>query len=164
MPFSQHSFTLDAETQLKDAGLVAADEAAQVGGSDRVLDFGNVTSGPVVEQVAYTEGDLVIDVTALEVATGDEAYSLVYQLSDDASGNGVGFDGGDTVVNMAVVPMGLIGGLADSTADDDEDLGRVVLRVNNLHKGTLFRFARMFTVVVGTIATGINYTAFLSKV
>ncbi len=164
MPDSQHSFTLDAATQLKDAGLVATSAAAQVGGSDRVLDFGNVTSGPAVEQVAYTEGDLVIDVSAVEFDTGDEVFSIVYQLSDDASANGVGFDGGDVVVNMAVVPMGDVGGLAGSTADDESGAGRVVVRVNNRHKGTLFRFARVFTVVAGTIATGINYTAFLSKV
>ena len=35
------SYTFDAEMQLKDAGLVAADAAAQVDGSAKVLDLGN---------------------------------------------------------------------------------------------------------------------------
>lgn len=162
--FSQHSYTLDEATRLKDAGLVAADAAAQVGGSDRILDFGNVTSGPAVEQIAYTEADLVIDVSALEFGSADEFYQIVYQLSDDTSGDGVGFASGDVIVNYVAVPMGLAGGLPDSGAANESATGRVKVRVSNEHKGETFRFARLFTVVAGTIATGINYEAFLSLI
>lgn len=160
---SQNSFTPDALTTLKDAGAVTSTAAAQVGGSDRVLDFGNTTSGPAVEQVAYTKGDLVIDVSAFDFGNSDETALIVFQLSDDASGNGAGFDGGDTVVNKAAVPMGLAGGLAGSTADNESATGRVTIKVDNEHKGTLFRFARLFTIVGGTTPS-INYTAEFSRI
>ncbi len=162
MARSQHSFTFDASTQLKDAGLVAATAAAQVGGSDRILDFGNVSPGPQVEQVAYTMAWLVIDVSALERASADEAYDLIYQLSDNASGAGVGFDAGDLVVPKVVVHLGEELG-DDADPDADGDIGRIVVGVDNERLGVVFRFARMDTVVAGTVATGINYTAFLAK-
>ncbi|MCP4251061.1 MAG: hypothetical protein GY778_28825 [bacterium] len=159
---SAFSVTPDVETQLKDAGAVTASGAAQVAASDKVLDFGNITSGPAVEQVAYTRGDLVVDISALDFGSSDEFYQIVYQLSDDASGNGVGFDLGDTVVNKAVVAVGLAGGVAGSGADDDSEAPqRKVIGVDNEFDGDSFRFARLFTVVGGTTPS-IDYTAFLT--
>ena len=157
---SQHSFTLDVQTQLKDAGAVTTTAAAQVGGSDRVLDFGNTTSGPAVEQVAYTKAWLVIDVATLDRGTGDEAYEIAFQLSDDASGNGAGFDAGDTVVTKVVVPLGEEVG-PDADPDADATSGRVALLVDNERLGTVFRFARVAHILAGTTPS-INYQAFLS--
>lgn len=159
---SQRSFTFDADTQLKDAGAISATAAAQVGGSDRVLDFGNVSPGPAVEQVAYVMGWLVLDITELDRTTADEFYDLVFQLSDNASAAGTGFDAGDFVTPKCVIHLGEELG-DDGDADGDATaLGRIVVGVDNERLGTLFRFARMDTVVGGTTPT-INYTAFLSR-
>lgn len=160
---SAFSFTPDAATQLKDAGAITSSAAAQVGGSDQVLDFGNITSGPAVEQAAYTRAELVIDVSAFDFTTGDEVASIILQLSDNASGAGTGFDASDTIVTKAVVSMGADGGQAAAAgADDESATGRVRLGVDNEHKGTVFRFARLFTVVGGTTPS-INYQAWLAE-
>lgn len=156
---SQNSFTVDAETQLKDAGAVTSSGAAQVGGSARVLDFGNVDSNGVVN-VAYTPGSVLIDVSAMTVGTGDETYQLMVELSDDASGNGVGFDAGDNVKARVMIPMGdLTTLLAGVDLDDDEALGRVVLGCDNEHKGVVYQFMRVVHVIAGTTPS-VDYTAY----
>lgn len=158
---SSKSFTLDALTQLKDAGAVTATAAAQVGGSDRVLDFGNVTDGPSVELIAYTEGYLVADVATLDRGTGDEAYDLVWQVSDDTSGNGVGFDAGDRVFSLAALHLGEELG-PDADPDADGASGRVYMKVSNERLGEVFRFARLAHVLAGTTPS-INYEAFFCE-
>jgi len=49
--------TVDELLNLKDAGLVAADAAGQVGGADKILDLG----------AGFVEGRLIIDISALEL-------------------------------------------------------------------------------------------------
>ena len=166
MPLQSRSaidYTLDALTQLKDAGAVTATAAAQVDSAARVLDFGNLTVGPVVEQIAYTRAWLVIDVATIERDTADEVYDLVLQLSDDTSGNGVGFDAGDVVVPKVVIHLGEELG-PDADADADGASGRIAVMVDNERLGVVYRFARMAHVISGTIVTGINYQAFLSPI
>lgn len=153
-------FTLDVSTQLKDAGAVTSSAAAQVGGADRVLDFGNITTGPAVELVAYTSAWLVIDVLSIDRTTADEFYDLVFQLSTGT--NDVGFEAGDTVVPKAVIHLGEELG-PDGDADAGTATGRIAILVDNERLGTVFRFARMAHVVGGTTPI-INYTAFLSPV
>lgn len=135
-----HAVVFDSLLELKDAGLVAASAAAQVDASDKIVDLGQ----------SFWEGKVVIDVTAIEVATGDEVYSIEWQLSSSAT-----FASG--VVVSSVLRLGdttTAFGSADSTT------GRYVQCVHNEFNGTLYRYARLFTRVAGTIATGINYSAF----
>jgi hypothetical protein len=63
----RRSYTLDAELIMKDAGLVAADAAATVSGSAKTLNVGE----------AAFKGVLVVDVTAIEIASNDELYRRV---------------------------------------------------------------------------------------
>ncbi len=157
---SAKSFTLDVSTQLKDAGAVTTTAAAQVGGANRVLDFGNLTSGPSVEQIAYTEAWLVIDVTSIDRTTADEFYDLVFQLSTGT--NDIGFEAGDTVVPKCVIHLGEELG-PDADADAGTATGRIAVLVDNERLGTVFRFARIAHVVGGTTPI-INYQAFLSPI
>ena len=140
-------FTFDAELELKDAGLVAASAAAQVDSAAKVLDLG----------AGLVEGDIVIDVTALEIASNDETYDIVAQLSPDAT-----FGTAGNIVDRADLHLG-----AKETkrtdSDADDVAGRYTLPVNNEFAGTVYRYMRLYTVVAGTIATGINYSAFLAK-
>lgn len=142
MARNQKDFTFDYDLQLKDAGLVAADAAATVGGSAKILDLGE----------ARFDGRVIIDVSAIEVATGDESYRIKAQFSDSAtfaSGviGGPQWHLGDSSV--------LIGESADSAT------GRYELPFTNEINGTTYRYMRLYTDVAGTIATGINYTAFV---
>ena len=99
-------------------------------------------------------GTLVIDVTALEVATGDEKYTIILQASNSSS-----FASG--IVNLGQIELGaatpMLGGAAVCTT------GRYLLPFTTNRNGTTYRYLRLYTTVVGTIATGINYVAWLSK-
>lgn len=150
MSASQNSYTMDVGMELRDR--TDADETA-TGAEALQLDFGNVSSGPAVTQVAYTKGVLVVDVDTLDFTTGDESYDILVQLSDNvafASGN---------VVTRAVLHLGVA--LGDD-GDDQAGLGRLVLGLDNEHNGTLFRFMRLDNVLAGTTPI-IGYGAFLAQ-
>src|SRR5437868_11509228 len=72
---TRRSFSFDALLQFKDAGLVAADGAATVSSVAKIVDVG----------AGLFEADMVLDVTALEVATGDERYEIQVQGSNSPS-------------------------------------------------------------------------------
>lgn len=149
---SQHSFTFDQDTELKDAGAVTATGVAQVGGSDQQLDFGGTTPQSV-EQVAYVPGKVVIDVDALDVGDANESYDIVLQLSDDAD-----FSAG----NVVTKPLLHLGTALGPNGDAMQGLGRVVVGVDNEFQGTLFRHARLAHVIAGTTPS-IDYRAFLTR-
>lgn len=136
--------TYDHEHLLKDAGLVAADGAATVSGNAKVVDLGN----------GRVDARVIIDVTEIEVATGDEVYRIKAQFSNSPSfASGVV---GGTQINLGDSSL-LIGESADSV------VGRYELPFTNEINGVLYRYMRLYNDVAGTIATGINYRAFLAK-
>jgi hypothetical protein len=141
MPRNTIDVGFDVNLRLKDAGLVAADAAAQVGGQDRVLDLG----------AARVDGRVIVDITAIEVATGDERYLIKTQFSNSptfASGvfGGPALDVGDSSVTK-------------DSADTAVPTRRELPFCNQLD-GVVYRYLRLFTEVQGTIAAGINYSAF----
>lgn len=140
---SRGSYTFDALLEMKDAGLVAADAAAQVDGSNKILDVGD----------ARFEAKLIIDVTAIEVASGDEGYTIKVQGSDASNfGSGV-----ETITSLTLGDTSVTGNSVDSTT------GRYELGVSNIGAdGQPYRYLRLYTDVTGTIATGINYSAFFT--
>lgn len=152
----QNSYTFDALTQLHDGAAITASGAGEVNSVAQELDFGSLSPGTLVENIAYTRFDMVVDVTAFDFTTGDETAVLILQL-----GTVSGFGSG-TIVNRAAVSFGADGGLAAAAgADDDSALGRVVVGADNEHKGTVFRFARLFAVMGGTTPS-ISPTVFLA--
>lgn len=136
-------YTFDAEMQLKDAGLVAASAAAQVNSANQIIAVG----------AARFEGAVVIDVTAIEIASNDEEYDILIQGSNSSS-----FASG--IENLAQLNLGATevrqGGAQDSV------VGRYELMFTNQQADTTYAYIRAYTVVAGTVATGINYTAFIS--
>ena len=129
--------TYDHATLLKAAGAVAASAAGSV-----ILDLGD----------GFMEADLVIDVTALEVADGNEIYTVSLEGSSVAA-----------MTSGSVELAKLTFGNNPAPADADTAVGRHVLPVRNELNGTLYRYVRVYTTVAGTVATGINYSAFLAK-
>jgi hypothetical protein len=128
---------------LKDAGLVASDAAGQVDSSDVIVDLG----------AGMVKGHLVVDVTALEIADNDEYYDIQVQGSSKS-------DFADTIEVLASVKLGaqeVVGGDQDSTT------GRYMVPFRTEKNGTTYQYVRVYTDVGGTIATGINYSAYLSK-
>jgi hypothetical protein len=134
---------MDTLLELKDAGLLAASAAAQVGGSDQILDLG----------AGHWMGEIILDLTAIEVDTGDEIYEVGWQLSTKS-------DFADTIFEAATFKMG------DATTvagDADTAVGRYVFPVRNDYGGTVYRYARLYITIGGTIATGINFKAYAAK-
>ena len=131
------NFTYDDALELKAAGLVAATADGSV-----ILDLGG----------GLVEGNLVLDVSAVEVASTDEIYNISLEGS-----------------NVAAMTSGSVSlatqehGNAAAPADADTATGRFVVPFRNEQNGTLYRYVRIHTKVAGTIATGINYTAFIAK-
>lgn len=148
---SQNSYTFDALTELADgAANTTSSEHGQVGAADKTLDFGGGPSGATT--IAYTPGDLVLDVSAIDFTTADETYEIHYQLTNNSD-----FATLD-VFSKAAVMMGD----ARSGFDDDTASGRVVVGVDNQHKGVLYQYARLWIEVAGDTPI-INVRAFLSR-
>jgi hypothetical protein len=144
MTRNQKDFTPDLSTQLKDAGLIAASAAAEVDSSAQIIDLG----------AGRVDLRAIVDVSAIEIASNDEIYDIVLQVSNSATfASGIKNVG---QLNLAATEVA-DGGAADAT------VGRHELHGCNEVNGTVYRYARLYTVVAGTIATGINYTAWLAK-
>jgi hypothetical protein len=139
--------TYDISLLLKDAGLVDASAAATVGGQARVIDLG---------AAAEIDAELIVDVSALEIDSNDESYDIVLQGSPDAD-----FGTAANIAELLALHLG-----AKETkrtdADADDTTGRYIMRVTNERNGTVYRYLRVYTVVAGTVASGINYTARLA--
>lgn len=141
MARQQKDFTFDLSTQLKDAGLVAASAAAQVGGAAKVLDLG----------LGRIDFRVIVDATAIEVDTGNELYTVLLQLSNSST-----FASG--IFNAGAI---LLGHSSTTLESASTAVGRRELPACNEVNGTLYRYARVYTVVAGTIATGVNFIAFM---
>ncbi len=128
---------------LKDAGLIAADAAWTVSAAAKIADLG----------AGLVEANLIIDVTAIEIASDDEIYKLSLQGSSDSAF-------ADTFEDLAILELGaneVLGG------DQDSAIGRYVIPFRSERNGTTYRYIRGYTDVTGAISTGINFSAHLAK-
>ena len=136
-------YTFDIDLRLKDAGLIAASAAAQVGGSNKIVDLGD----------GRFDGRVFFNITAIEVASGDENYILHVQVSSKS-------DFASDIVESCSLEIG------DATTligDIDSITGEYEVGFTNEVAGVMRQFVRVYTEVAGTIATGINYTANIAK-
>lgn len=134
---------IDSDFILKDAGLVAADAAGTVGGEAVIADLG----------AALMKGNLIVDVTAIEIATNDEIYKIKLQGSNSAT---FASDIEDLVI-LEVGAAEVLGG------DQDSAVGRYKLPFRSEKNGTVYQYVREYCDVDGDIDTGINFSAHLSK-
>ncbi len=129
-------FTYDSDLQLKAAGLLATST------DGTILDLGD----------GLVDGYLVIDLTACEIASGNEIYTVSLEGSNVAAMTSGSVCLAKKVFGNLVVPMDA----ALSAA------GRYVVPFRNEEGGTLYRYVRLSTLIAGTIATGINFSAFIA--
>lgn len=130
-------FTYDDALNLRDAGLIAASEDGSI------VDLGE----------GLVEGYIVIDMTACEIASGNEIYTVSLEGSSVAAMTSASVCLAKKVFGNLVVPM-------DAALSD---AGRYVIPFRNEEGGVLQRYVRLSTLVAGTIATGINFSAFIAK-
>lgn len=140
MTLNRKSGTFDALVEFKDSGLVGASAAATVGGVAQIVDMGT----------GVVEANMILDVSAVEVASSDEIYTVIVQGSNSSAF-------ADTIVPLAKMEIGVA--VANQKSDDDE-VGRYVLPFRNERNGTNYRYLRVYTAVAGTVATGINFVAY----
>lgn len=141
-------FTPDVNLQLKDAGLVAADAAWQVSGSNKIIDLW--PSGVAT----YQEFAVLIFPTAIEIASNNELYALHLQVSSSSSF-------ASAIYSVAIREFGALEAKTGAQ-DQDDDLagtGAFMIKGNNEVDGTVYQYLRGYTDVTGTIATGINFSA-----
>lgn len=142
MARNQKDHTYDNNLLFKDAGAIAADAAAQVGGSAKVVDLG----------AGRVDAVMIIDVSAIDVSSADESYNLKVQFSNSPT-----FASG--VIGGPLVQLGAAASLIGESAASV--VGRYELPFSNEINGTTYRYARMYTDVGGTTPS-INYTAWAS--
>lgn len=139
-----NTFTKDSALSFLSSASATIAQANTTAAAHDVLDLGGD---------GYFFGKLVIDVSAIEVATGDEAYDISLQMSNSAT-----FASG--VVEKVTVRLG-----ADATSHTgsaDSVVGRYQIPVDNEYQGVGYRYLRIYTDGYGTLATGISFEAFLS--
>lgn len=143
----QVGYMFDGLLLMKDAGLVAASAAAKVASADKIVDLG----------AGRVEGSLIVQTTAVEVADGDELFSIKLQVSDVADFS----TGSPKIKNVATVLVGD----SSKTGEDADSPGsaRYEAHFTNEVNGVVYRYARVYTLVAGTVTVGVNYTAFLSR-
>lgn len=147
----------DNSLLLKDAGLVASSAAATVSAAAKVIDLGQTGPSTYVSGAGWYKGVVVIDVTALEIASNDEIYDIVVQLSDTAA-----FATDTDIFDRCSLTLAAAE-VQRSDSNKDSVIGRHLLYFDNWVEESLKRYMRLYTIVGGTIATGINYSAFISK-
>ena len=134
---------IDESFILKDAGLVAADAAGTVDSSAVIATLG----------AGLVEGHLIVDVSAIEIADDDEIYKIKLQGSLES-------DFSESIEDLTILEVGaadVLGG------DQSSAIGRYKVPFSNEKNGTIYPYVREYCDVDGTIATGINFSAFLSK-
>lgn len=130
-------YTYDDALELKAAGLLAASADGSI------VDLGE----------GLVDGFIVIDVTAVEIASGNEIYTISLEGSNVAAMTSGSVCLAKKVFGNLVVPM-------DAALSAS---GRYVIPFRNEEGGATFRYVRLSTLIAGTIATGINFAAFMAK-
>lgn len=128
-------YTYDAALELKAAGALTTST------DGTILDLGD----------GFVEGDIVFDVTAVEIATGNEIFTISLEGSNVAAMSSGSVCLAKKVFGNLVVPMD--GALSAA--------GRYVLPFRNEEGGTIYRYVRLSTLIAGTISTGISFSAFI---
>ena len=138
---------LDVTHILKDAYLVAASDPGLIDDNDAIINLGE----------GLVEGHLVVDVSAIEIDSNDELYRIALEGSSSQS-----FLSG--TVDLAILELGaseVLGG--DGGTHPDSSIGRYIIPFRTERNGVIYPYVRLYITVSGTVATGINFTAYLAK-
>lgn len=128
-------FTYDGDLELKAAGALTTSTDGDI------LDLGS----------GLVDGYLVLDVTAVEIGSGNEIFTISLEGSNVAAMSSGSVCLAKKVFGNLVVPMDA----ALSAA------GRYVVPFRNEEAGTTYRYVRLSTLIAGTISTGISFSAFI---
>lgn len=164
---NQRTYTFDANAVLSDnAAAYTASGYAQVAGADGIVDLGGnqgvtVTLPAIDDTTTYTpqqariDAMLVLDITAIDITSGNETYSIDLLVSNDPA-----FAAGAAVC-AASVQLGKGASLRGAVAQKDSTTGRVELGFTNNIQGALYQYAKLFITCGGTTPS-INILSFIA--
>jgi hypothetical protein len=124
-----------------EAEAVSSSGYGQVDSSPKVINFG----------AGLVRGNLVIDIFAIKITTGDEAYILHLMGGNDSDFT--------EEVSLASKELGANGALEGNR---DSKISRVVIPFQNEERGVIYPYIRIRHVLAGT-SPSINYQARLEK-
>jgi hypothetical protein len=139
---TQHGHTFDLDMYFKDAGAVTADGAAQVSGADKIVNVG----------AGRFDATMMIPISAIDTATGDEGYVIYVQGSNSPT-----FASG--IVNLQALRLG---DAAVTLASADDTAGVYELPFTNEKNGTIYQYLRVYTEIAAA-GQSINYKAYAVK-
>lgn len=143
-------FPLDTANYLHDSAAKTATFAGEVSGAAKIIDLG--------VNKKFLQARLVLDLTALDLTTGDEAYTVQLQYSDNTSFNDAGL-----VQSRVLFRFGAA--TASTSAGFDQFFNTVAGRydaiVESTYAGLQYRYLRLKTVLAGT-SPSITFSAFLT--
>lgn len=104
----------------------------------------------------YYEGDLVVDVSAIDTASNDEAYTL--HLEGGAV-SGLASGAVDILAMKRLEDPAAVGGLGRQNVE--HGVGRYVIPFNNMVAGVMYRYLQLSATIAGTTPS-ITFSAFIS--
>lgn len=136
-------YAFDAATLLQDskAFAAAASTAGTVAAVAKVVDLGDGSSQMPAGTPVIAEGKMIVDVSALDIGSGDELYFVQIQ-------------GSTTNVFTAAqvlgeLPLGAVAGQVGIATT----IGRYEVQWRNELNGLIYRYLRFFIIVSGTTPT-----------
>jgi hypothetical protein len=146
MARNRYDYTFDSDLELKDTSAsITSSAAALVDTVARILDLGP----------ARVDGVVVVDVTALDVAAGDEA-TIFAQVSDGGPG-ATAFEAGNWIAAGALI----LGDVTLNGSKVDSTIGHYELQFTNEINGTIYRYLRLYLLIAASGA--LTYTGYLAK-
>lgn len=156
---NDRTYSFDANLELSDnAAAYTATGWAQKSGADGMIDLGG-NQGVTPIQNARIDAVCVVDVTALDATTTDEAYRLILAGSNDpAFANGAA-----QVLAEMEIAGGVLSvlGLGGAGVTKTGVVGRYELMFTNNVAGAFYQYVKLFHVLTGTTPS-ISYEAFVA--
>lgn len=136
---AESHYTLDDNLKMQTAGAVTASAAGT-----SIRDVGS----------GFMAGDLLVEVTAMDIVSNDEIYDIILQGSPDAA-----FGTAGNIQELMALSLSAKE-VKRSDSDKDDVTGRFVLPFRNQWGATTYRYLRLYIVVAGTTPS-INFAAWL---
>lgn len=150
---NDRTYSFDANLVLSDnAAAYTANGFAQAGGANAILDLGG-NQGVTPTQLARIDAVAVVDVTAIDIASGNETYKLVIVGSNSPSL-------ASNCVELGGIQIGK-GASLEIANGQDNVTGRYEIGFCNQVAGALFQYIALAIVVAGTTPS-INIEAFVA--
>ena len=134
---SYRNFPVDDDLLLKASAAVTSSAAGSL-----ILALGD----------GLVQGNVVVDVSAIDIASNDESFWIMLQGSPDAD-----FGTAGNIVELGAIHIGAKETKL-STSDADDAIGRYIMPFRTERNGTIYPNVRLYTVVAGTTPT-ITYKA-----